>query len=96
VELQRCEQAEHGLRHLGGNDHETLVLGRLEVRQAVQATPNPFQQTSGGQAGQNDPGASMAFKSLARSSPFWLARPRTRCEWVSGSMAGVCSVYSSK
>lgn len=26
---------------------------------------------------------------------FWLARPSTRWVWVSGSMAGVCFVYSS-
>jgi hypothetical protein len=55
VELQRSEQAEHGLRHLGGNGHEALVFGRLGLRQAVQATPNPVQQTRSGQAGQDDP-----------------------------------------
>ena len=32
------------------------MLGPLGFRQAVQTTPNPFQQTGGGQALQDDPG----------------------------------------
>ncbi|CQR42176.1 protein of unknown function (plasmid) [Thiomonas sp. Sup16B3] len=56
VELQRGEQAEHGLRHLGGDGHETLKFRPVGVRQTVQATPNLFQQASGGQARQDDPG----------------------------------------
>ena len=38
----------------------------------------------------------MASRSLARSSPFWLGQIEDALwVWVSGSMAEVCSVYSS-
>jgi len=56
VELQRCEQTEDGLRHLGGDGRETLEFRSLRIRQAVQTAPDPFQNASGGQARENDPG----------------------------------------
>jgi hypothetical protein len=56
VELQRGQQAEHGLRHLGCHHHEAFVFRDRMAGWAVQATPDPVQQTSGGQACQDDPG----------------------------------------
>ena len=56
VELQRRQQAEHGLRRFGRHHHEAFVFRCRMVRQAVEATPDPVQQASGGQARQDDPG----------------------------------------
>jgi hypothetical protein len=56
VELQRREQAEHGLRHLCGDGHQTLVFGPVGVRQAIEAATDLFQLASSGQARQDDPG----------------------------------------
>ena len=70
VELQRSQQAEHGLRHLGGDGHQTLVLRSLRVRQAVQTTPDLLQQASGGQARQDDPGRVDGVQIAGAQQPF--------------------------
>jgi hypothetical protein len=51
MELQHREQKEHGLRDLGGDDHLTLVFGRLGVRQTIQAATDLLQLASRGQIG---------------------------------------------
>lgn len=56
MELKRREQAESGLRHLGGDGGEAFESRSLRVRQSVQATPHPLQPATGGQARQDDPG----------------------------------------
>jgi len=56
VELQRRQQAEHGLRRLGRHHHEAFVFRDRMTGQAIEAAPDPVQQASGDQARQDDPG----------------------------------------
>lgn len=56
VKLQRREQAEHGLRSLGGHGAQAVELRWLCAWQAVQAPPHPFQQASSGESREDDAG----------------------------------------
>ncbi|BAP88789.1 succinate dehydrogenase flavoprotein subunit [Burkholderiales bacterium GJ-E10] len=56
VKLECGEQAEHGLWHPGGDKGKTLEFRYLCAWQTVKTTPDPFQQSCGSHAREDDPG----------------------------------------
>ena len=79
MELQCREQAKHRLRHFGGDGPKAFEL-RAPVRPGRRYRPRPTfsSRPAAVRRVRTTRGAPMASRSLARSSPFWLARSRTR------------------